>query len=123
MEPFIKRYQPDMLSHWQSGLDNKPHPDDPQEIKELWAFCQTVLEKGDEGGESVLDISTLINKSDKNMELESGQEERLSMLRKLCKKQLEIFKYYRDILPEMREVGKLLDPAWGMEDDSFEPEE
>lgn len=123
MEPFIKRYQPELLSHWQSGLDNKPHPDDPQEIKELWAFCQLVLDKGEVGGESVLDISVLINKSDEKVEMENDQEEKLAVLKKLCRRQLAIFKDYRDILPEMKEIGRLLDPAWGMEEDSFESEE
>lgn len=32
MDPFVKRFQPDMYAHWMSGDDIAPHPEDPPEV-------------------------------------------------------------------------------------------
>ena len=107
MEPFIEKYQPKSLEAWKNGTDAGPHPDDSKEVKEAWKFCKELLDK------DVAEIS--IHKLGENMKMfeaktesseELTEEEKIKILKSNCRKQLQHFKHYREILPNIQEIVK-----------------
>jgi len=107
MEPFIEKYEPKQLEAWRNGKDEAPHPEDSRETKETWKFCKDILEK------DAADIC--INKMGENIKMfetktedqeELTYEEKIKILKSNCKKQLEHFKHYREILPNIQEIVK-----------------
>lgn len=116
MDPFIKKFQPAMLELWKSGTDVGPHPDDNKEIKEVWKFCKEILDKNldeiciSKLGENIKMFETTkavkqdVPKTEEIQEL--TDEEKVKILKKNCKKQLEHFQNYREILPDIQEIVK-----------------
>ena len=116
MEPFIAKYQPKNLELWKSGKDIQPHPDDSKEIKEVWKFCNEILEKSvdeisvNKLGEDIemFEISKTATKDESKTEepTELTEEEKAQILKKYCRKQLDHFKHFREILPQINEIVK-----------------
>jgi hypothetical protein len=99
MEPFVARYQPERLEAWRRGEDTALHPDDPPELWRLFSACRQVAVSRDLQGlpDGLLD------------RLEGDGEELSEKLAKLqvqCRKQLDHFTKFREVLPG---IGELLD--------------
>ena len=100
MEPFIAKYQPKNLELWKSGKDIQPHPDDSKEIKEVWKFCNEILEKSvdeisvNKLGEDIkmFEISKTATKDESKTEepTELTEEEKVQILKKYCRKQCRV---------------------------------
>ena len=93
MTPFVERFQPETLPIWRSGKDQKLHPDDPQELQEVFQLCLDVVE----GGKEQLPARLLNRLEGDGEEL----EEKVSAVVTLCRKQLNHFKMYREVLPPL----------------------
>jgi len=119
MEPFVARFQPAKYEDWKQGKDEALHPDDPQEYKEVWEVCREVVAgEGQEGisnellerlrsleGNELLD-RLRAQEGDEDLEETEKMEQRVRNFRGLCKKQLQHFKMFREVLPKL---GDLLD--------------
>eukprot|EP00090_Calanus_glacialis_P045654 TRINITY_DN8622_c0_g1_i1.p1 TRINITY_DN8622_c0_g1~~TRINITY_DN8622_c0_g1_i1.p1 ORF type:complete len:637 (-),score=114.05 TRINITY_DN8622_c0_g1_i1:324-2234(-) len=116
MEPFIEKYKPEDLKVWRNGTDAGPHPDDSKEIKEAWKVCKEILDKDvseictHKLGENIkmFEIPKAVTQNESKTESleELTEEEKIKILKKNCKKQLEHFRHYREILPEIQEIVK-----------------
>ena len=98
MAPFVERFQPDKLQSWRSGKDQQLHPDDPQELEEVFQLCHGIVE----GGKDRLPNHMLDRLEGDGEEL----EEKAAAVVSLCRKQLNHFKMYREVLPQL---AKLID--------------
>jgi len=98
MAPFVERFQPDKLQSWRSGKDQQLHPDDPQELEEVFQLCHGIVE----GGKDRLPNHLLDRLEGDGEEL----EEKAAAVVSLCRKQLNHFKMYREVLPQL---AKLID--------------
>ena len=118
MEPLVELFQPERLERWRAGRDLQPHPDDSQEMKNIFSFCLEVLQKED----SEIDVEQFDDdakifypkklKMIENDEIvyqyiELTMKEKTARLRTCCQKQIEHFTLFRDILPEMQDLLKI----------------
>ena len=118
MEPLVELFQPERLERWRAGRDLQPHPDDSQEMKNIFSFCLEVLQKED----SEIDVEQFDDdakifypkklKMIENDEIvfqyiELTMKEKTARLRTYCQKQIEHFTLFRDILPEMQDLLKI----------------
>ena len=93
MTPFVERFQPEKLQIWKSGKDQNLHPDDPQELQDVFQLCHDIVE----GGMERLPQDLLDRLEGDGDELEEKAVEVVS----LCRKQLNHFKMYREVLPQL----------------------
>ena len=118
MEPLVEAFQPHRLQSWRAGTDLQPHPDDSQEVRNIFSFCKDILEK--DGSQIHLgqfddDAKIFTPKKLKMIEnneivfhyLELTEEEKILRLKQFCQKQIEHFALYRDITPEVKDLLKI----------------
>ena len=117
MDPLVERFQPDLVELWRTGGDVRPHPNDGPKTKQVWTFCQDILNQEtstinlQQFGENVSlfaprVVKKIIEGSDEpEIELVNlSEEEKGNKLKKLCQKQIDHFIKYRDILPAIQEL-------------------
>ena len=120
MDPLVERFQPELVEAWRSGEDVRPHPNDGPEMKEVWRLCQDILEQEDSDVdlqrykedaklfEPRKVVKLVEGTEEQNIELVfPTREEKISKLKKICKKQIDYFVRYRDILPEIKDLLQL----------------
>jgi len=121
MEPFIREYQPERLEAWKAGVDLGLHPTDSRELHDVWDFCQRIITEEISAENNVLDISASFeaiserkneNEVSEESDNEESETERKKYLKRLCNKQIQHLKYYRDIFPEIIDAMKQMCPSW-----------
>jgi len=116
MTPFVERFQPDKLPSWRSGKDQKLHPDDPQELEEVFQLCHEIVE----GGKDRLPRHLLDQLEGDGEEL----EEKMMAVVSLCRKQLNHFKMYREVLPQLAKLIDFMEiKDWKKEEEDKENED
>ena len=118
MEPLVEAFQPHRLESWRAGTDLQPHPDDSQEVRNVFSFCREILETPESQidlGQFPPDAKIFSPKKLKQIEnneivfhyLELTDNEKVLRLKQNCQKQIDHFALYRDITPEVRDLLKI----------------
>lgn len=108
MEPFVTKYQPDRLDAWKAGQDEALHPDDPEELEDVWRMCKQVVEC--EGEEDLPQkLRERLTVTTEESEEQEEVSEKIRKLKSLCKKQLNHFKMFREVLVGLKEIVDIVE--------------